>query len=93
MIAAAILPGLAGASQQVSFWILGGVMLLTLAGAGLSWTSMSVRRAHDLGHSGSWTLISPFRAYQLAFLEGEPRDNRYGPPPAESAARPSMAAD
>jgi uncharacterized membrane protein YhaH (DUF805 family) len=48
---------------------------------GYSWMSMSVRRAHDLGKPGRWLLYSPFRAFDLAFREGEPHANQYGPAP------------
>lgn len=66
---------------QLPFWMQAGAMMITMLVAAFSWTSMSVRRAHDLGKPGRWLLYSPFRAYQLTFREGEPQTNQYGPAP------------
>jgi uncharacterized membrane protein YhaH (DUF805 family) len=49
----------------------------------------AVRRSHDLGHSGWFALITliPFVGWYLVFKQGQPGENKYGPPPSAAQER------
>jgi uncharacterized membrane protein YhaH (DUF805 family) len=44
----------------------------------------AIRRSHDLGRSGWFALITliPFVGWYLVFKQGDPLENKYGPPPS-----------
>lgn len=42
------------------------------------WQVLAIKRAHDLGKSAAWALLSLF-TLPLLLQEGEKADNRYGP--------------
>jgi hypothetical protein len=44
------------------------------------------RRSHDLGDAGAALLFKPFGAFALAFREGQPHENAYGPPPEDRSS-------
>ena len=48
----------------------------------LCWIKLATgaKRCHDLGHSGWWQII-PFYPVWMAFQDGEPGTNEYGPNP------------
>lgn len=48
--------------------------------------AQGVKRAHDMGHSGFYILI-PFYVFALLFMEGDRRNNSYGPDPKVEALR------
>lgn len=65
--------------------------LLFLVGTFLPGLAVTVRRLHDLGHSGWYSLMSfaPLLSLALLFIvarEGQPHANRYGPDPKEQAS-------
>lgn len=79
----ALLEGQARKQPQMQPWVYAG-----LAWAILSLYMAAVRRGHDLGYSGWYTLAHFWRftkyPYQvLAREEGEDRPNRYGPAPKD----------
>ena len=61
--------------------------------------AIQVKRWHDRGKSGWWTLIVLLPAIgglwmfiECGFFDGTPGDNRYGPSPKDPNARPRPAA-
>jgi uncharacterized membrane protein YhaH (DUF805 family) len=77
-----------------SFGIISGLAGLALLLPGLS---VSIRRFHDINRSGWWILIFivPIVGFVLWLIwftrEGDPGENQYGPPPAESAPAAATA--
>jgi uncharacterized membrane protein YhaH (DUF805 family) len=59
--------------------------------------SVAIRRLHDTDHSGWWVLIGliPLIGFIVLLVfylrEGDPGENRYGPPPVAGAPAPSPA--
>ena len=65
-----------------TFPILYLLTALALIAPGLG---VAVRRMHDTGHSGWWTLVPVVSLIFLA-TEGTPGDNQYGPSPKAAPA-------
>ncbi|NQV07915.1 DUF805 domain-containing protein [bacterium] len=61
-------------------WLGGLLIVLVWLAVALGFSAVRVRRCHDTGRSG-WTLY-PF----VAFAEGDPWPNKYGPPPDQGEA-------
>ncbi len=61
----------------VFLWVLYAVTFLAVVA---SWMALNVKRTHDLGRPGR-LFMGPFSTFDLAFREGEPHDNAYGPRP------------
>jgi uncharacterized membrane protein YhaH (DUF805 family) len=78
-----------------SFGVISGIAGLALLLPGLS---VAIRRLHDTDHSGWWILIGliPIIGFIVLLIfylrEGDPGENRFGPPPVEAAPAPSPAA-
>jgi len=72
-----------------SFGVVSGIAGLVLLLPGLS---VAIRRLHDTDRTGWWILIGlipliGFIVLLVFYLQkGDPGENRFGPPPAESAA-------
>jgi uncharacterized membrane protein YhaH (DUF805 family) len=72
-----------------SFGVISGIAGLALLLPGLS---VAIRRLHDTDRTGWWILIGlipiiGFIVLLVFYLQkSDPGDNRFGPPPAESAA-------
>lgn len=71
-------------SEEGGIGFLGGIFALGIL---IQSIAVAVRRLHDTGRSGWWILINLLPILGsivwliLMLLEGEPRDNRYGPDP------------
>lgn len=80
--------GLGTRSMGSGIGLLGGIFALGIL---IQSIAVAVRRLHDTGRSGSWILINLLPILGsiiwliLMLLEGEPRDNRYGPDPKRAA--------
>jgi uncharacterized membrane protein YhaH (DUF805 family) len=62
-----------------------GLLMVLAAFSGViasGWIGLAaaVKRCHDLGHNGLYTLI-PFYGLLLIFMDGTPWENEYGPDP------------
>ena len=71
-------PAIVDDPKQILLWVCAPIIIAAFLMAGVSQAAMSVKRAHDLGKPGSW-MFRPFSGSKLAFSEGEPHDNQYGP--------------
>lgn len=59
---------------QILSYFIGGYIVL----------AQSIKRCHDLGHSGWWTFI-PLYGFWLLFQSGQEGDNEYGTDPKAEA--------
>jgi len=77
-----------------TFGVISGLVGLALLLPGLS---VSIRRLHDINRSGWWILIFiipivGFILWLVWFLrEGDPGENKYGPPPVAGVPAPGVA--
>jgi len=65
-------------------WVMLAALAVTTVFVLVPFVAVAVRRMHDLGRSGWWTiflLIIPFVTYILALFDGQPMTNKYGPDP------------
>ena len=81
-------------APPVAIWVacIAGILSLVV-----SWVALNVRRSHDLGEAGAALFFKPLGGFYLAFREGQPHENAYGPGPTTaridrggSDARPRM---
>lgn len=79
-------PALGQLVSTVSFILVKNVMIPLVVFV------MSIRRLHDLGYSGWWslTILVPFVTLVLLALPGKKDANRFGPPPGDNP--PALAA-
>ena len=66
---------------QPPSWVQRGIQLILMLVLNIGGTSMSVRRAHDLGKPGLWLLYYAASIWDLPFKKGEAQANRFGPAP------------
>lgn len=66
-------------SFSFSAWAAASIVVLPV----VAWSAIAVqvKRAHDLGHAGTY-LWHPLSGFNIAFKAGQSRANVYGPPPA-----------
>ena len=67
-------------APPAAVWVVyvGGLLSLVV-----SWVTINVRRSHDLGEAGAALFFKPFGGFYLAFREGQPHENAYGPAPVD----------
>jgi uncharacterized membrane protein YhaH (DUF805 family) len=70
-----------GIAPQTDQSVLANIYVLAVA---LPSIGVSIRRMHDTGHSGWWSMV-PVVGVVFTFLEGEHGDNRFGPDPKASS--------
>ena len=71
-----------------------GVLSLVILAVGLASVAVGIRRLHDTGKSGwfyclnfAWCCGGGLVYLYLCFLDGQPGDNQFGPPPQDPAAQ------
>lgn len=79
-----------GGSQGALMAVMGLFYLVSIAGAFI----MTIRRAHDMGHSGwmSLLMLVPLVSLWFLFAPGTPSTNEYGPKPVPNTTGVIVAA-
>jgi len=72
--------------MNLSAWIFYGAAIVASLALVVPHFAVAVRRLHDTGHSGWWSLFLlflPIVVWIFAVLDGDAQPNKYGPDPKE----------